>query len=77
MASGNAEDISDELGDLLFSAVNVSRLLKNDAEEALTRGVGKFTDRFERTENLIRMQGTDMKTLSIDELDAYWDQAKK
>lgn len=77
MASGNAEDISDELGDLLFSAVNVSRLLKNDAEEALTRGVGKFTDRFERTENLIRMQGTDMKTLSIDELDAYWDRAKK
>ncbi len=77
VASGDADSVSDELGDLLFSAVNVSRLLKNDAEEALTRGVGKFIDRFERTENLIRMQGTDMKTLSIDKLDAYWDQAKK
>ena len=76
IASGDHDSVSEEIGDVLFSAVNVSRLLKTDAEEALYRGTDKFIGRFERTEDLIRLQGKDMKTLSIDELDVYWQKAK-
>lgn len=76
IASGDRDSVSEEIGDVLFSAVNVSRLLKTDAEEALYRGTDKFIGRFERAEDLIRLQGKDMKTLSIDELDVYWQKAK-
>ncbi len=74
--SKNGENIRDELGDVLFSAVNVSRLLGFDAEETLGAATDKFTGRFRETENLIRCDGIDMKSLSINELDAYWRKVK-
>ncbi len=70
-------NVEEEIGDVLFSAVNVSRLCGYDAEEALTRSSDKFIDRFRKTEELTRFDGTDMKSLNIDELDAYWQKAKK
>lgn len=70
-------NIEGEMGDVLFSAVNVSRLLKTDAEEALTRSSDKFVKRFEKTEKMVRCDGIDMASLNIDELDAYWQKAKK
>lgn len=70
-------NVEEEIGDVLFSAVNVSRLCGFDAEEALTRSSDKFIDRFRKTEELTRFDGTDMKSLNIDELDAYWQKAKK
>ena len=69
-------NIEEELGDVLFSAVNVSRLCGFDSEEALTRSSDKFVERFRKTEELTRFDGVDMKSLNIDELDAYWRKAK-
>ena len=75
--NNNASDlIEDEIGDVLFSAVNVSRLTGIDAEEALSKATDKFIRRFEEEEKMIRCDGQDMKALTIDELDAYWQKAK-
>lgn len=75
--NGNADCIEDELGDLLFSCVNTARHLNIDAEEALIKSTDKFIKRFEETEKNIRLKGSDMKSLSIDEIDVYWREAKK
>ena len=69
--SGKKDDIYEELGDLLFSCVNTARHLNIDAEEALTRATEKFIERFAETEDLVRLDGADMKALSIDQLDVY------
>ena len=75
--SANADDKAEELGDMLFAAVNAVRLSGYDAEELLSRAADKFTDRFEKTEKLICCEGKDMRSLDIDTLDAYWQKAKK
>lgn len=69
-------NIHEELGDLLFSVVNVSRFLKVDSEEALTSATDKFIDRFSTVENLAAEQGLDMKETDLSELDKLWDKAK-
>lgn len=74
---GDADNIKEEIGDLLFSCVNIARHLGVDAEEALTESTEKFVSRFEKVENLLRLKGIDMKSLGIDELDAYWHEVKK
>lgn len=76
MAQGSSPEIEEELGDLLFSAVNVSRFLKVDAEQALTGATDKFIRRFAVVEELAREQGLDMTQASIEELDGLWKQAK-
>ena len=74
---GDSEQIKEELGDLLFSAVNVSRFLGVDAEEALTASADKFLNRFATVERLAEERGIDMKSASIEELDKLWDEAKE
>ncbi len=66
----------EELGDVLFSAVNVSRFIDVDAEEALTSATDKFFNRFSIVEQLAQKRGIDMKNTSLDELDKLWDEAK-
>ncbi len=68
-------DVTEELGDLLFSVVNVARFLKVDCEDALTAATDKFIRRFARVEELA--DGRDMKELSLPELDTLWDRAKE
>ena len=67
----------EELGDVLFSAVNVSRFIDADAEEALTSSTDKFFNRFSIVEQLAQKRGIDMKNTSLEELDKLWDEAKK
>ncbi len=67
----------EELGDVLFSAVNVSRFIDVDAEESLTAATDKFFNRFSIVEQLAEKRGIDMKTSSLEELDKLWDEAKK
>jgi len=76
LMSNNNELIEEEIGDVLFSAVNVSRLTGIDAEEALSKSTDKFIKRFAAAEKMIRCDGQDMKALTIDQLDAYWQKAK-
>lgn len=66
----------EELGDVLFSAVNVARFLDIDSEHALYDACDKFTDRFSKVEQLACERGVDMKTASISELDSLWDEVK-
>lgn len=77
IAENNQMHIDEELGDLLFAAVNVSRFTHTDAENALSRSCEKFIARFEQVEKLAVSAGLDMKQASIEELDKLWKQAKK
>lgn len=70
-ALGGDGDVQSELGDLLFSAVNLSRHLGVDPELALRRAVGRFEDRFRRMEAQGPLQGLDLEAL-----DERWEQAK-
>jgi len=74
--SGVADDIKDEMGDVLFSAVNVSRFLGIDAEEALTVSNDKFISRYLKVEKLAKQRNIDMKESTLEELDKLWDEAK-
>ena len=74
---GDSENIHEELGDLLFSVVNVSRFVKVDSEEALTNSTDKFIDRFSKVEKMAKEQGLDMKNTDLATLDKLWDLAKK
>lgn len=76
-AEQNSANIQEELGDLLFSVVNVSRFLHTDPEEALTRSCDKFIERFGKVEELAASRGLDMKAASLEELDSIWDEVKK
>ncbi|MBE6762870.1 MAG: nucleoside triphosphate pyrophosphohydrolase [Ruminococcaceae bacterium] len=76
IAQGDKAHIDEEFGDLLFSAVNVSRFLKTDAEMSLNAATDKFIRRFTRVEALAAQRGIDMQTASLEELDALWDIAK-
>ena len=69
-------DPAEELGDLLFAAVNVSRFLKVDPEDALQAACDKFAARFRRVEEAVTGQGKRMEDLSLEELDAIWNSIK-
>ena len=73
---GDTDAVSEELGDLLFSAVNVSRFLKVNAEQALNAATDKFISRFERVEKLALARGIDMNTAGLEVLDSLWDEVK-
>ncbi|WP_177917082.1 nucleoside triphosphate pyrophosphohydrolase [uncultured Eubacterium sp.] len=77
MTEDDASHIEEELGDVLFSAVNIARFLKLDSEEALTCATDKFVARFQKVEQMAAEQGIDMKSASPKELDRLWNIAKK
>ncbi len=77
MSDGGSSDIEEEFGDILFSCVNISRFLKLDSEEALTKASDKFLERFTEVERLAKERGIEMKSSSLEELDKLWDEAKK
>lgn len=75
----NAVDLDEraaELGDVLFSLVNLARRLDVDAESALRQTNAKFRQRFSYIERAAKIQGKEMKQMSLAELDALWDEAK-
>ncbi len=69
-------DAAEELGDLLFSCVNVSRHLKLDPETVLRRASDKFVERISRMEALAAGRGEALEGMSLSEMDKLWDQAK-
>lgn len=70
-------NIGEELGDLLFAVVNVSRFLKVQPELALSSTVNKFINRFEYVEKGANKQGKKLNDMSLKEMDVLWDEAKK
>ncbi len=75
--SGNADDVAEEVGDLLFSVVNVTRFLKVDGEEAISKATDKFISRFDKMEQLAVSKGLNLKDLSLEQMDALWDEIKQ
>jgi len=83
IASGDHDRIEAELGDVLFALVNLSRHVKVDAEGALRRTIDKFTRRFDHVESRVKEKHGGWPTtasddrLTLEELDGYWEEAKK
>lgn len=74
--TGDKAKIEDELGDLLFSVVNLARFAGVDAEQALYRSTDKFAMRFRAVETLARERGVDMKTADPSLIDSLWEEVK-
>ncbi|MGB8356590.1 MAG: nucleoside triphosphate pyrophosphohydrolase, partial [Chthoniobacteraceae bacterium] len=76
IAGGQASALEDEIGDLLFSVVNLARKTKIDPEISLHGATGKFTRRFQKLESLLKERGTTFQELNLEQLDAVWDEVK-
>ena len=76
-ASGRPDALEDELGDLLFSAVNLARHHGVDAERALSRANAKFERRFRGVERLASGDDITLEALDLAALDALWERAKR
>ncbi len=73
----NKEKIENELGDLLFSIANISHFLHVNSEDALRSMLERFTKRFQHVESSVKASGKNWKEFSLEELDRFWDEAKK
>nr|WP_278275355.1 nucleoside triphosphate pyrophosphohydrolase [Anaeromassilibacillus senegalensis] len=73
---GAQESCTEELGDLLFSVVNVSRFIGVNPEQSLSEACEKFIARFAKVEQLAKERGMDMASAGIDALDKLWNEAK-
>ena len=76
LLSGEDADRSAEFGDLLFSLVNVARLYKINADNALEHTNRKFVSRFNHIETAARERGVDLRKMTLPEMDALWNEAK-
>lgn len=76
LAAGDAAQVGEELGDVLFSVVNVARLSSIDAEAALQSAVEKFRRRFTAMETALAMQGRSVATMDQGELEQSWEATK-
>jgi XTP/dITP diphosphohydrolase len=72
----NQEEIENEFGDVLFSLINYARFIDINPENALERTNKKFISRFQWMENQISVDQKVMSNMNLEELDAYWNQAK-
>ena len=77
MRSNNQKKMEAELGDLFFSLVNAARLYDIDPESALERTNQKFIRRFNYLESETLLKGKSLHTMSLEEMDLYWNQAKE
>lgn len=77
ISSGNPERIQDEVGDLLFSIVNLCRLGDVNADDALRDSTRKFIIRFQEVERRLHAQGKGPCDVTLAELDACWEKIKK
>ena len=68
--------VDEEMGDLLFSVVNLCRHLKLDGEGALRRATNKFESRFRAMEQQLTVDGKELRQLSIDEMESAWREVK-
>jgi len=75
-ARGSHDHIEDEVGDLLFTIVNLARFAKVDPEQALRRTNAKFRQRFGHVERRLAAQGKQVSGTPIEELEALWQEAK-
>lgn len=75
--SSDSDRMEEEFGDLMFSLINVARLYKINPENALERTNQKFIRRFNYVEQCAKSAGKALKEMSLQEMDHYWDEAKR
>ncbi len=76
MAAGGQEQIEEELGDVLFTVVNLGRQLDVHPHIALEKTNAKFIRRFKKMEKLLEQRGLELGKLTLEELDKFWDEVK-
>lgn len=77
LKSGKQKKINDELGDIIFTAVNLSRFAGVDAETALTQTTNKFLRRFSFIEKKLSARGKSLDEATMKEMDKIWNEAKE
>ncbi len=77
VANNDKNNIEEELGDILFTIVNISRFLSVDPSTALIKTNNKFIKRFKWIESTLKDRGESMKDKCLEELDKLWEQSKK
>jgi len=75
--TANSEKTEEELGDLLFSVINLCRFLKVEPSVALRRTNSKFVERFKHVEKKMKESDYEMKKENIDIMDKFWNEAKE
>jgi tetrapyrrole methylase family protein/MazG family protein len=75
--TGDQERMEAELGDLLFSIVNLGRFLSINPEDALRKTISRFISRFNYVEDSLHAQGKTLPDASLEQMDRLWDEAKK
>lgn len=73
----NSDRMADEFGDVFFALINYARFLDVNPDEALERTNRRFKDRFEEMERRIDAAGEDLGEMPLEEMDRYWDEAKR
>lgn len=76
-APADSDRVKEELGDLLFAATNLARHLKVDSESALEGTTARFSRRFRAVEAAAKAAGRSLKDMTLEEMDALWEQAKR
>lgn len=76
IVNGDAENISEEIGDLLFVVVNLARHLDIEPETALKKTNRKFRQRFKFIEEQLKLEGKTLEDSSVEEMDALWNKSK-
>lgn len=75
--ANNQEEMEKELGDILFVLANVAKFHQINPEIALQRTNEKFIRRFQEIERKVRLKGKELKDMTLEELDAFWEEAKR
>jgi len=73
----NSQFIEEEFGDVLFSLINYARFIHINPDDALSKTNNKFIQRFQLMENLIQKENLIINKLTLEEMDIYWEKAKK
>jgi len=75
--TADSQHIEHELGDLLFTIVNLARDLKVDPEQALRKSTSRFRDRFAHVEKKVAESGKPFKETTLDQMEEWWQEGKK
>lgn len=76
IAEKNEAAVREELGDLMFSTVNLTRYIGHDSEEVLNENIAKFVRRFQSLEDIVRAEGKEIENCSLDQLEVVWQTVK-
>lgn len=77
LSRNEQEEIEDELGDIIFSVVNLARFHRVNAEDALRKTINKFISRFEYIEKKLEKENKSIYNSSLEEMDKLWEESKK